>query len=196
MQTQAQAISGRGRDLNDALGNLAPFAEDTADIVSILNRQEGAVSRLIANTGVVFGALNERGDQLSSLMENTNSVFSTTASRDEELKAAFRALPTFEKESTETFERLDRVRGRDRPAGHAAAAGGARALADAAGPRGHLARPPNLLKELAPLIGASMEGFPAAEQTLEDLRPLSPSSIPATAQLAPAVDFIGRTSAS
>ena len=33
MQTQAQAISGRGRDLNDALGNLAPFAEDTADIV-------------------------------------------------------------------------------------------------------------------------------------------------------------------
>ena len=38
MQTQAQAISGRGQDLNDALGNLGPFAEDTATIVDVLNR--------------------------------------------------------------------------------------------------------------------------------------------------------------
>src|SRR6187200_2838830 len=54
MQTQAQAIGGRGQDLNDALGNLAPFAEDTATIVDILNRQQDAVSRLIANTGIVL----------------------------------------------------------------------------------------------------------------------------------------------
>src|SRR3954447_26660158 len=107
MQTQAQAIGGRGQDLNDALGNLAPFAEDTADIVDILNRQEGAVSRLIANTGVVFEALSERDGQLRSLIENSNTVFATTASRDEQLKATFRALPTFEKESKATFERLD-----------------------------------------------------------------------------------------
>ena len=32
-----------GRDLNDALGNLGPFAEDTATLVDILNRQQGAV---------------------------------------------------------------------------------------------------------------------------------------------------------
>src|SRR3954467_229740 len=79
MQTQAQAISGRGQDLNDALGNLGPFAEDTADLVSILNKQEGAVSRLIANTGVVFGALSERDGQLRSLVENTSRFLSTTA---------------------------------------------------------------------------------------------------------------------
>src|SRR5215207_5967289 len=59
MQNQAQAISGRGRDLNDALGNLGPFAEDTATLVDILNRQEGALSQLVANTGVVFQALSE-----------------------------------------------------------------------------------------------------------------------------------------
>src|SRR3954463_14035828 len=107
MQTQAQAIGGRGQDLNDALGNLAPFAEDTADIVDILNRQEGAVSRLIANTGIVFEALSERDGQLRSLIENSNTVFATTASRDEQLKASFRALPTFERESRLTFNRLD-----------------------------------------------------------------------------------------
>jgi phospholipid/cholesterol/gamma-HCH transport system substrate-binding protein len=107
MQTQAQAIGNNGQDLNDALGNLAPFAEDTADIVDILNRQEGAVSRLVANTGIVFQALSERDGQLRSLIQNSNTVFATTASRDEQLKAAFRALPTFEKESRLTFNRLD-----------------------------------------------------------------------------------------
>ena len=191
MQTQAQAISGRGRDLNDALGNLAPFAEDTADIVSILNKQEGAVSRLIANTGVVFGALSERDGQLRSLIENTNSVFSTTASRDSELQAAFRALPTFEKESRLTFDRLDEfARETDplitqlRPAARELSP----TLRDLEDISPDLR---NLLEQLQPLIDASVKGFPAAEKTLEDLRPLVAQLDPATAQLAPAVDFIG-----
>ena len=47
-QTQAEAIAGHGRDVNDALGNLGPFAEDAAELVDILNRQEPAVSRLIS----------------------------------------------------------------------------------------------------------------------------------------------------
>ena len=54
MQSQAEAFAGHGRDINDALGNLGPFAEDAARLVDILNRQEGAVSRLISNSGVVF----------------------------------------------------------------------------------------------------------------------------------------------
>ena len=29
-QTQAEAIAGHGRDVNDALGNLGPFADDAA----------------------------------------------------------------------------------------------------------------------------------------------------------------------
>ena len=78
MQAQAQGIDGYGRDINDALGNLGPFAEDTATLVDILNRQEGAVSRLISNSGVVFGALTERQGQLQSLIRNSNQVFATT----------------------------------------------------------------------------------------------------------------------
>jgi phospholipid/cholesterol/gamma-HCH transport system substrate-binding protein len=191
MQTQAQAISGHGQDLNDALGNLAPFAEDTADIVSILNKQEPAVSRLIANTGVVFGALSERDDQLRSLIQNTNTVFATTASRDEQLKAAFRALPTFEKESELTFKRLDEFAAETDP------------LITQLRPAARELSPTleelekispdlrHLLEQLQPLIDASVKGFPAAEQTLEDLRPLIAQLDPATAQLAPAVEFIG-----
>ena len=73
MQAQAQSIDGYGQDVNDALGNLAPFAEDTATLVDILNRQEGAVGRLVSNSGVVFGALSERQGQLRSLISNSNT---------------------------------------------------------------------------------------------------------------------------
>jgi virulence factor Mce-like protein len=60
MQNQATAISGHGQDLNDALGNLGPFADDTNDLVGILNREQPAVQQLVANTGIVFQALSER----------------------------------------------------------------------------------------------------------------------------------------
>src|SRR3954471_10771765 len=191
MQTQAQAISGRGQDLNDALGNLAPFADDTATIVDILNRQEGAVSRLVANTGVVFQALTERDGQLRSLIRNSNTVFATTAARDEELKASFRALPTFERESRITLERLtefaddtDPLVTQLRPA--------ARELSPTLQDLEDIAPDlKNLLEELQPLIDASKTGFPAAEQTLEDARPLIGQLDPATAQLTPALQFLG-----
>src|SRR3954469_301763 len=161
MQTQAQAISGRGQDLNDALGNLAPFAEDTADIVDILNRQEEAVSRLVANTGIVFQALSERDGQLRSLIQNSNTVFATTASRDEQLKASFRALPTFERESRLTFNRLtefseetDPLIDQLRPA--------ARELSPTLQDLEDIAPDlKNLLEQLQPLIDASKQGFPA-----------------------------------
>ncbi|MDA0169853.1 MCE family protein [Solirubrobacter taibaiensis] len=192
MQTQAQAIGdGRGQDLNDALGNLAPFAEDTATIVDVLNRQEEALSQLVANTGIVFGALSERDDQLRSLIENTDTVFATTAARDSELQASFRALPTFEDESRKTFERLDEFQRETdplitqlRPA--------ARELSPTLEDLADIAPDlKNLLEELDPLIKASKEGFPAAEQVLVDTRPTLGQLVPATAQLTPAVDFIG-----
>src|SRR3954471_9503378 len=50
MQQQAAALEGRGRDLNDALGNLGPFAQDAADVAAILARQSGALRRTVANT--------------------------------------------------------------------------------------------------------------------------------------------------
>src|SRR5690349_21537272 len=192
MQTQAQAIGGRGQDLNDALGNLAPFAEDTSTIVDILNRQEEAVSRLVANTAIVFGALSERDGQLRSLIQNSNTVFATTASRDTELQAAFRALPTFEKESRLTFDRLDEFAAETDPLVtqlRPAARELSPTLQDLEDVAPDLR---NLLQELQPLIDASKTGFPAAEQVLEDTRPLLGQLVPATAQLSPSVDFISQ----
>src|SRR3954454_8473653 len=192
MQTQAQAISGHGQDLNDALGNLGPFADDTADIVDLLNREQPAVTQLVSNMGIVFQALSERDGQLSSLVRNSNAVFATTAARDTQLQAAFKALPTFEDESRKTFDRLtafaqntDPLVNQLRPAARELSP----TLEDLADISPDLK---NLLEELQPLIDASKRGFPAAEQVLEDTRPLLAQLDPATAQLTPAVDFIGR----
>jgi virulence factor Mce-like protein len=191
MQEQARGIGGYGRDLNDALGNLGPFAEDAAELVDILNRQEGAVTSLVSNTGVVFEALTERDGQLRSLIENSNRVFQATASRDQELKETFVALPTFERESAQTLERLaefsvdtDPLITQLRPA--------ARELSPTLQDLGALS--PDLealFRELNPLIDASVKGFPAAEKVLEDARPLIAQLDPAMRQLGPMVDFIG-----
>ena len=191
MQEQAKGIGGYGRDLNDALGNLAPFAEDTARLVDILNRQQGAVRGLIANTGVVFDALSERDGQLRSLIENSNRVFQTTAARDDELKQAFTALPTFERESAETLDRLadfaqttDPLVTQLRPA--------ARELSPTLRDLGALSPDlKRLFSELGPLIDASRTGFPAAEQVLEDARPLIAQLDPAMRQITPILQFLG-----
>jgi phospholipid/cholesterol/gamma-HCH transport system substrate-binding protein len=191
MQEQAKGIGAYGRDVNDALGNLAPFAEDAARLVDILNRQQGAVRSLVSNTGVVFEALSERDGQLRSLIENSNRVFAATASRDEELKEAFIALPTFERESEQTLDRLaefarttDPLITQLRPA--------ARELSPTLQDLGALS--PDLealFKGLGPLIDASRAGFPAAEKVLEDARPLIGQLDPAMRQLTPIFEFLG-----
>jgi virulence factor Mce-like protein len=191
MQAQAEGIDGYGRDINDALGNLGPFAEDTATLVDILNRQEGAVTRLISNSGVVFGALTERQGQLRSLIRNSNTVFATTAARDQQLEESFIALPTFEDESRVTVRRLaefaedtNPLVTQLRPA--------ARELSPTLRDLSALA--PDLkalFREANPLIDASKAGFPAAERVLRDLRPLLGQVDPALRQLNPVLEALG-----
>lgn len=191
MQEQAKGIGGYGRDLNDALGNLGPFAEDAARLVDILNRQEGAVSRLVSNTGVVFDALSERDGQLRSLIENSNRVFAATASRDTELKEAFIALPTFERESAQTLDRLAEFAQTTNPL-VTQLRPAARELSPTLQDLGALSPDlKQLFRELNPLIDASRTGFPAAEKVLEDARPLIGQLDPAMRQLSPILEFLG-----
>jgi phospholipid/cholesterol/gamma-HCH transport system substrate-binding protein len=188
MQQQALSIDGRGRDLSDAIGNLAPFAEDTTKLLTILNTQKTAVRQLVRNTGEVFDALSERDGQLASLITNSNRVFATTAARDAELQAAFRALPTFERESKTTVERL---------AGFATNANpvvtdlrpAARELSPTLVKLSQLA--PDLkalFRDLNPLFAASVKGLPATEQFIGDLQKLLPEFDGPLKQLNPILD--------
>ncbi len=191
MQTQAQAVKGHGRDINDALGNLGPFAEDAGVAVDILHRQDAALRRLISNTGVVFGALNERGDQLRGLIENSNTVFATTARRNQALQASFVALPTFERESRRTLARLDRFAADTNPL-VTQLRPAARELSPTLVDLAALAPDLNaLFRDLDKLYTASKAGFPAAERILRDLTPLLAQVDPASRQLIPILAFLG-----
>jgi virulence factor Mce-like protein len=106
MQQLAIASAGRGADLNAAIANLAPFAEDANKVLRVLDTQQRAVQQFVRNTGEVFGALSERQGQLQGLIRNSGIVFHTTAVRNRDLEAAFRALPTFLDESRLTLNRL------------------------------------------------------------------------------------------
>jgi virulence factor Mce-like protein len=190
MQEQGRGIGPYGRDVNDALGNLGPFAEDAARLVDILNRQQGAVRSLVSNTGVVFGALSERDGQLRSLIENSNRVFQATAARDDELKQAFTALPTFERESQQTLDRLARFSQTTNPL-VTQLRPAARELSPTLQDLGALSPDlKRLFQELGPLIDASRTGFPAAEQVLRDARPFIAQLDPAMRQISPILQFL------
>ena len=192
MQTQAQAIEGRGRDLNDALGNLGPFAEDASVAVDILNRQEGALRRLIANTGVVFGALTERDDQLRGLIENSNRVFATTASRDQRAarRRSSRCRPSRASRgrrstaSTSSRDDTDPLVTQLRPA--------ARELSPTLQDLSALAPDARaLFRDLDKLITASKDRLPGGRADRARPRPLLAQTDPALRQLIPILDFIG-----
>jgi phospholipid/cholesterol/gamma-HCH transport system substrate-binding protein len=192
IQTAAQTTSGRGRDINDALGNLAPFAEDTTTLLQLLQSQSGAVRKLVANTGVVFNALSERQGQLAGLITNSNAVFATTARRNRELAQTFQALPTFEQESERTVKRLtafakntDPLVTQLRPA--------ARQLSPTL--QQLSATAPDLkalFRDLDPAITASKKGLPATTRLLDELKPFLGQLDPTLTQLNPILDFLGR----
>ena len=122
--------------------------------------RKSAVSRLIANTGIVFEALSERDGQLRSLIENSNTVFATTAARDDELQGLLPGAADVRGRVAQDVRPPDRVLRDDRPADHAAAARGARALADARGPGRHLARSQEPARAAAAADRRVQDGLP------------------------------------
>src|SRR3954453_18256955 len=82
-QSQAASFRGRGQDINDAIGNLAPFAVDTDVLLRILDQQRNEVRGVVRDTGTVFNALTARDSELAILITNSNRVFSATAERNE-----------------------------------------------------------------------------------------------------------------
>ncbi len=191
LQQQAIGLNRRGKDLNDALGNLAPFAVDTTTLLKILNAQSTDVRRIVNGTGDVFDALTARDDQLRQLIESSNAVFSTTAQRNEDLKALFRALPAFESESKQTVQRLTRF-ARDTDPLVSQLRPAARELSPTFEELELLAPDLNaFFTDLNPLVDASKEGLPATQSFLRKLAPLLGEFDAPLRQLNPLLSFVG-----
>jgi phospholipid/cholesterol/gamma-HCH transport system substrate-binding protein len=106
LQDQANAIQGRGADINAGLGSLPGFVGSANNLLATLDAQTAAVRRLVSATGDFFGAISEREGQLRGLITDSNRLFQTTAARNQDLADVFRELPRFERESTITLPEL------------------------------------------------------------------------------------------
>jgi phospholipid/cholesterol/gamma-HCH transport system substrate-binding protein len=105
-QDLGAGIEGHGQDFSDALGSLTPFAENSTELLKILNSQSRATQQVIKNTGVVFDTLTERDGQLADWIANSNRLLATTARRDDEIRALFRAFPSFIDNSSSALRAL------------------------------------------------------------------------------------------
>jgi phospholipid/cholesterol/gamma-HCH transport system substrate-binding protein len=191
LDQQGRAVQGNGQAINDAIANLAPFAEDTTDVLKVLHRQSGATRTLVRDTGTVFDALSERQGQLRGLISNSNRVFETTARRNAELAAAFRIFPTLLGETRLTVRRVSRFARATNPLVtqlRPAARELSPTLIDLKAISPDLR---GLFKDLGPLIRVSRRGLPALRRVLDDTRPLLAQLDPFLRNVIPALDYLG-----
>jgi virulence factor Mce-like protein len=166
MMDQGRAFKNRGQDLNDALGNLAPFAEDTTTVLQILGENKTDVRRLIRNTGDVFAALTERRGQL-------------------------RVFPTFLQESRRTLTRVTRFANNANPL-VTQLRPAARELSPTLVQLESLAPDlRGLFRDIDPLVNVSRAGLPATSQFLDELRPLLDATDPFLRNLNPMLSWVG-----
>jgi virulence factor Mce-like protein len=188
---QGRAVSKHGKDINDALGNLTPFAEETGDVLAILRKQSGDTRRLVRDTGEVFGALTERQGQLRQLIVNSNRVWETTARRDAQLEDLFRVFPTFLREGRTTTSRLTEFAEDTNP------------LIDQLRPAARELSPTlvelealapdlrDLFRDIDPLVEVSRRGLPATEEVLDNTRPVLARLDPFLRSATPIFDYLG-----
>jgi phospholipid/cholesterol/gamma-HCH transport system substrate-binding protein len=191
LDQQGLAVGDNAEAINDALGLLTPFAEQTDEVLEVLNRQSAETRALVRDTGEVFDALTERQGQLRDLIVNSNKVWETTARRDAELADTFRVLPTFLREGRTTTRRLTEF------------AKDANPLIDQLRPAARQLSPTlegldklapdlrGLFQDLGPLVKVSRTGLPATEQVLDNTRPLLRRLDPFLRNFTPIVDYLG-----
>jgi virulence factor Mce-like protein len=189
-QSLAQAVNGRGQDLNDALGNLPAFADDGNDLLIVLDGQAAQVRELVDGTGKVFGALTRDQGQLHNLIVNASDTFDATSRQQNALAETFRIFPTFLDESKLTFQRLESFSKDTDPLVQdlrPAARDLTPTLRDVRGLAPDLK---SFFTNLDPLISASRTGLPATSEILRGAKPMLGALGPFLKQLNPALQYL------
>jgi phospholipid/cholesterol/gamma-HCH transport system substrate-binding protein len=190
MQNAGIAINGEGLSLNDAFGNLGPFASDASDVLGTLRSQEQSLRTLVHDTGDVFAALTEHDQALAGAIVGGNRTFGALASQSQALSDSFKILPTFENEGRLTLDRLKGFAADAQPVFHDLKPV-ARDLSPTLRDVRRLApKARKLFKNLDPLIKASATGFPSLSSFLRELRPVMDKFDPFLANLNPVVRWL------
>jgi virulence factor Mce-like protein len=193
MQAQAEAVDGRGADINAVFGRLPQLTDKLNKLTATLDAQQAATTKAVAQTGEVFDALSEREGQLRGLVTDSERLFALTASRNEKLGQLVRELPRFERESTSMLPKLTAFAHRATPAIEqlqpaATAMGPAFAALDDVSPQFQ-----GLFRQLQPVISASEKGLPALNRILDGLPPVFGDFEPFLRNVNPAVEQVAKS---
>ena len=189
-QSGIAATGSYGSDLNDALGNAAPFFERGSDLLRPLADQQLALRRIVRDTGRVFHAVSRENGQLRGLVTNGEATFSALASRDQALAETFQILPTFLRETRTTAERLERFARNTDPL-----------MVDLRQPATDLGPTitnfgllspdlERLFHDIHPLVDASATGVPAAQRFLEGAEPVLGATHNFLSELNPILSYL------
>jgi phospholipid/cholesterol/gamma-HCH transport system substrate-binding protein len=190
MQGAGLAVNGRGLDLNDAFGNLGPFASDASDVLGTLRQQEQSLRTLVHDTGDVFGALTAHDQALAGAVVGANRTFGALASQSRALSDTFKIFPTFENESRLTLDRLKGFAIDARPVFHDLRPV-ARNLSPTLRDVRHLApKAHKLFQNFDPLIKASATGLPSLSSFVHELRPVMDGLDPFLSNFNPLVRWL------
>jgi phospholipid/cholesterol/gamma-HCH transport system substrate-binding protein len=192
LQSQADAIQGRGTDINAGFASLPGFVTSTDRLLVTLDAQSAAVRRLVASTGDFFGAISEREGELRGLVTDANHLFQTTAVRNQDLADVFRDLPRFERESTLTLPQLTAFAQEAQPV--------VKRLQPAATAADPLFKDVDRLapqfdgffERLNQVVAAAKPGLPAFDRIVRDVPSLLDAFQPALRNINPLVDYIGQ----
>ncbi len=189
-QSAAVAIRDRSLAVNDALGNLAPYVTDASDTLTILAEQEEALRGLIRDAGITFEALSSRRGELTEAIRGQKNTFEGLAAQDEALAETFEILPTFQRETRFTLERMDAFRTDANPL--------IREMIPVARELSPTLRSVrklspdlrNLFRDLDPLYDVSRRGLPALRDFLDGLAPVLEELDPFLANLNPFLRYL------
>lgn len=189
-QSSAVAIENRKLDLNDALGNLAPFITDASDTLEILAGQEDALRGLIRDAGISFEALSSRRDELTNAIRGQKNTFEGLAAQDEALAETVSILPTFQRETRATMERLEQFRTDADPLFRKLIPVARELSPTLRNVRKLSPELRDLFGNLDELYAASRRGLPATREFLEGFAPVIAELDPFLAELNPILRYL------
>jgi phospholipid/cholesterol/gamma-HCH transport system substrate-binding protein len=190
MQQQGIALTGRGEDLNAALGELYPFATNVDSVLAVLNRDSAATSTLLNDGGQVFSSIAQSPAALQQLIVNADAAFSATSAQSTALAQTIKAFPPFLLATKATVDRVARFARTTKP------------LVDELRPAAVQLTPAlkslavlapqlrSLLVNVKPLTKASTAGVPALERFLDASVPLLARAKPYLGGVVPVIDYI------
>jgi ABC-type transporter Mla subunit MlaD len=125
-------FKAHGQDLNDALGNLAPFAEDTTTLLQILERDTTRRAAPDPQHRQRLRRAHRARGQLRELIANSNRVFETHRRARPRAAGDVPRAADLPARVAQDARRVTAFAEQHEPAGHPAAAGARAAVADAA----------------------------------------------------------------